>query len=52
LSGLMSEISIFEESDEEINLNKENSWEVILNEDKGEFMGKITEDLEDFGQTE
>jgi hypothetical protein len=25
LSGLMSEISIFEESDEEINLNKENS---------------------------
>ena len=42
LSGLMSEMSIPEE----------NGGEVDSNEEKEEIMDKVTEDLEDFGQTE
>jgi len=42
LSGLMSEMSIPEE----------NSGEIDSNEEKEEIMDKVTEDLEDFGQTE
>ena len=42
LSGLMSEMAIPEE----------NGWEVDSQEEKEEIMDKVTEELEDFGQTE
>ena len=42
LSGLMSEISMPEE----------NAWDIDSQEEKEEIMDKVTEELEDFGQTE
>ena len=42
MSGLMSEMSMPED----------NWWEVDSQEEKEEIMDKVTEELEDFGQTE
>jgi hypothetical protein len=36
----------------EISAPEDNGWDIDSSEEKEEIMDKVTEDLEDFGQTE